>query len=277
MSGGGGGQSTPDKTTTVSEPPAYVKPYAEDYLSRASAVSNTPYAAYSGQRIADLSPEQQAGLAAKTARATNGSPVMNAAQSDALKTISGGYLSPESNPWLASTVNKAMGDVQSRINSQFNKPGAWGSTAHQGVLTQGLGDIASGMYGANYVNERTNQLRAQALAPQYAASDYNDAEQLLSVGDARRQTTQDQLNQAYQDWLDQQQDPNKKLDILGSAINTGSGGYQSTTSASTPYQPNRLAGAVGGGLLGYGANSLLGGNYPYLSTAGGAVLGGLFG
>jgi hypothetical protein len=181
-------------------------------------------------------------------------------------------MSPDSNPWLKQNVNQALNDVQGRVNTQFNKPGAWGGTAHQELLTRNLGDTASQLYGANYSNERTNQLRAAAFAPQLAAADYNDAEQLLSVGDAYRGYEQDLLNQSYQDWLDQQQYPNRQLDILGSAISTGSGGYQSTTSAATPYQSSPLAGALGGGLLGAGAAQAFGQN-PWLGGAAGAGLG----
>lgn len=251
--GGGDAPSTPDKTTTIQEPPAYVKPYAEEYLSRASNLSNEPYNQYSGQKIASLTPEHMAGLDAKTQRAAYGSPVMNAAQGQAYNTLNGAYMSPDSNPYLKQTVDTALGDVQSRVNSQFNKPGAWGSTAHQELMTRNLGDTAASMYGANYSNERANQLKYASLAPQYASADYQDAEQLLSVGDAYRSYEQDLLNQSYQDWLDQQQYSNRQLDILGSAINTGSGGYQSTTTAGTPYQASPIANALGTGLLGYSA------------------------
>jgi hypothetical protein len=57
--GGGGGNSTPEKTTQTIDLPEWAKPYAKDALERGRALSNTPYQAYSGNRIAGFSPLQE--------------------------------------------------------------------------------------------------------------------------------------------------------------------------------------------------------------------------
>lgn len=57
---GGGGQSTPAKQEiTQTSIPDYAKPYVEKMLGKAEAISNTPYQAYGGERIAGFTPMQR--------------------------------------------------------------------------------------------------------------------------------------------------------------------------------------------------------------------------
>lgn len=275
-SGGGGGRSTPTTTTTInkSEPPAFVQPWSEQLMNRGAALSNTPYNPYPGQKIADQAPETAQGLNMTAARAQNGSPLMKSTQQNQLDTVNGAYMSPDSNPYLKANVDRALGDVSTRVNSQFNN-NDYGTTAHQETLARALGDQANQLYGANYSAERTNQMRAAMFAPQLAQADYADATALLGVGDARRSLSQEGLNQQLADWTERQQDPYKKLDTLASTISTASGGYaNSSSSAPNPYQTNPVAGMIGGGMAGYGLGQMAGFN-PYLSAGGGALLGGL--
>ena len=56
---GGGGSSQPAKQeVTQTSIPDYAKPYVERMLGKAEAVSNAPYQAYSGERIAGFTPLQ---------------------------------------------------------------------------------------------------------------------------------------------------------------------------------------------------------------------------
>ena len=273
---GGGGSSAPTTTTTISksEPPAFVQPWSVNLMERGAALSQTPYTPYTGQKLADQAPETALGLDQTAQRAMNGSPLMRATQQNQLDTVNGSYMNPDSNPYLKANVDRALGDVQTRVNSQFNNAN-YGSTAHQETLARSLGDQANQLYGANYQNERLAQQRAAMFAPQLAQQDYADAQALLGVGDARRALSQEQLNQQLADWTEAQQDPYKKLDTLASTIATASGGYaNSSSSAPNPYQTSPVAGMIGGGLAGYGLGSAAGIN-PYMGAAGGALLGGL--
>jgi len=57
----GGGSSSPQPTSTSTTTiPEYAQPYAEETLGKASALTNTPYQAYEGERITGSTPEQQA-------------------------------------------------------------------------------------------------------------------------------------------------------------------------------------------------------------------------
>lgn len=272
-SSGGGGTST---TINKTEPPEQVKPFLAPYVQRGFALSEKPFEQYGGQRIADMTPEQNLGLDFTAARAMQGSPLMRETQNQAMQTARGDFLRPESNPYLRQNVNTALGDVQTRVNSQFNRPGAFGGSAHQELLTRNLSDTAAQMYGANFANERTNQQRAMAFAPQLAETDFRDAQALLGVGDIRRENAQDMLNLNYENFLAQQQWPYQQINFAGDVLaRSMGGGGTSTSTAPNPFRSNRAAGALGGAAAGAGLGSMLALSNP--ATAGLAIGGGLLG
>ncbi len=274
--GGDEGNSQPATTsqTTTREIPAWAQPAAQDLLARGTTLSNTPYQTYDGQRIAGMTDNQNTGLNMIQNRAMNGSAEQTAARQNYTDTMNGAYLSPDSNPYLRNTVNQALGDVSGRVNSQFSGNG-YGTTAHQETLTRNLTQAANDAYGQNYANERNNQMKGLAVADQMGNIDYNNAQQLIGVGDIQRQESQDVLNNQYSDWLAAQNQPYRQLDVLanslGAAVN-GNGSVQAAGYASNPYTANRYANAVGGALGGYSLGSALGDNGGY-----GAVAGGLLG
>jgi hypothetical protein len=242
---GGGEKQT---TTSKNEPWSGAQPYITDYLKKSQTQSNTPFSFNSGDQIAPFSPEQQYGLGMTTQRAINGSPVMNAAQGNAYNTLQGNFMSPDSNPWLKQNVDTAMGDVQGRINSQFNNNN-FGGTAHQENMTRDLGKVSGQMYGANYDQERSRQMSAMGLAPQMAESDYRDAQALLGVGDARQQLSQRYLDQANGLFNQNQAYPQQQLDAYGRAVGVGVGaGGTSTQTSPNPNQRSGIADLIGTGV-----------------------------
>lgn len=271
-SGGGGTTTTVNKT----DPPDEVKPYLAPYVQRGFSLSEQPFRQYGGQRIAGMTPEQNLGLDFTAARAMQGSPLMRETQNQAMQTARGDFLRPESNPYLRQNVQTAMGDVQTRVNSQFNRPGAFGGSAHQELMTRNLSDTAAQMYGANFANERTNQQRAMAFAPQLAEADFRDAQALLGVGDIRRENAQDFLNLDYENFLAAQQWPYQQVGFAGDVLARAmGGGGTSTATGPNPFRSNRTAGALGGAASGAGVASMLGLSNPYI--AGAAGIGGLLG
>lgn len=251
--------------------------YITDYLSRAKQQSAQPWQQYQGRRIADITPEHQLGLAMTTNRALNGSPDVNAARQNFQKTMNGDFMSPESNPWLKQNVDTALGDVQTRVNSQFNKPGAFGGTANQEVLTRALGNTAADMYGQNYNNERQRQVQSQLFGTQLGQQDYTDAQALMGVGDINRGLQQDVINQQYGDWKEFRGWPQQQLDSYRQAVATGMGAGSSGTSTQQQpgYKANPLAGAIGGGTAGYALGNAFGEGYGGWGAALGALGGGL--
>jgi hypothetical protein len=84
-----------------------------------------------------------------------------------------GYMTPTangsmlfSNPMLDATFNKAAQGVQNNVNAQFSGAGRYGSGAHQGVMQQGMNDLATQMYGNAFETERGRQMQAAGLIQQ---------------------------------------------------------------------------------------------------------------
>lgn len=295
-----GGSSPPANTTqtTTKEIPLWAQPSAMNLLQRGEALSNQPYQTYTGQRIADLTGQQTTGLNLVQNRALYGSPEEQSARQNFTDTLSGKYLgqgaaynpyADMNNPYLKGMVNQSLNDVTGRVNSQFNGNN-YGTTAHQETLTRNLGEAANNAYGqafnlqaqladanANrlqsaYSNERNNQLQMAGLLPQYGNIDYNNAQQLIGVGDIYRQEAQDRLNNQYADWAAIQNQPYRQLDVLGNSLGAavnGQSNLSSTGYQSTPYTANKLASSIGGGLAGYGIGNTI--NSDYGGYVGGAL------
>jgi len=270
MSGGGGsGNST---NVSKVEPPDAVKPYLNPFMQQASAVAGQPYQAYGGQRIAGFSPEQEAGMQLTSARALQGAPDINATRSNLYETMSGAYLSPDSNPYMKQMADTALDQVQGRVNSTMRGTGGYGGSAHTETLARSLGDTAANMYGTNYANERTNQMRGMAFAPQMQNIDYQDMQALTGVGDARQALNQGVLNQGYENFLDAKNYPYQQLDVMGNAIRSTMGAGGTTTSTGpNPYQSSPVASALGGAATGYGLSSMLGFTGPVGAGIGAAA------
>ena len=295
-----GGSSAPANTTqtTTKEVPLWAQQSAVNLLNRGEALSNQPYQSYTGQRIAGMTPQQTTGLNIVQNRALSGSPEEQAARRNFTDTMGGKYLgqgaaynqyADMNNPYLKGMVNQSMNDVSGRVNSQFNGNN-YGTTAHQETLTRGLGEAANNAYGqaynlqaqladanANrqqsaYSNERNNQLQMAGMLPQYGNIDYNNAQQLIGVGDIYRQESQDALNNQYADWAAAQNQPYRQLDVLGNSLSSavgGQGNISATGYQSSPYTANKLASSIGGGLAGYGLGNAV--NSDYGGYVGGAL------
>jgi len=237
----------PSKTTTTQEIPTWAQPYSKEILARGKSLSDEMYVPYTQRRIAQFSPENEQAMSGVMNRATTGNSAMNLGQSNVESMLRGDYLKADSNPYFSGVVDNAMNQVQGRLNTQFNNPGAFGSTAHQETMARGLGDVANQMYSNNYQNERQNMMNALGMAPQFAQEDYNNLNAMNQVGDARRELSQSLLDQQYADWLEAQNFDLKNLDILGNSLNMAVGG-QGITTAPNPYQSNNAANYLGAGL-----------------------------
>ncbi len=128
----GGGNSPAGSTTTTQDIPEWLKPFAmQGMTGLTNAYNATPD-----------------GVA----------PVTAAGNQYLMDVIGGGYLN--NNPYLDAMFDRASGKVAAGVNSQFSSAGRYGSGAHTGVLTEGLGNLATDIYGKNYATERANQQAA---------------------------------------------------------------------------------------------------------------------
>lgn len=240
-----GGSSGGDTSTTG--PPKWQLPYIQQGYQGAQNIYQN-----GGTGVAPQSAETLSALQGTADRAQGGNAGVTAAQNVNTQTINGDFLN--NNPWLDQTFNRAAMQTQNQLASQFAGSGR-NLGASEGLRSQQLNDLATGIYGGAYDSERNRQQQAISNAPGLANQDYVDLGQLANVGAQREGYAQDILNQ-----------PGTALDQYLGRV-TGSVG-------STSYQPstrNRGAGAIGGALLG----SQLGSQYG--SGNWGSAIGGLLG
>ena len=243
MGGGGGGGN---QTTRV-EPPKYQLPY----LERGLGYAQNQYDA-GGAGVAPFSPETQQGLSGITNMATAGNPVTGASQDLATKTLQGGFLG--SNPYLDDTFGRAALQTQNQLASQFAGSGR-NVDASEGLRSQQLNDLATGIYGGAYDAERNRQNQVLGMSPQLANAGYADYDRLLGVGAQRENLNQQQLDA-----------PGQNLD---SFLNRVSGQMGQTNIASG--SRNRTAGAIGGGMMGAQMGGQMFGGNPWAQGIGGLL------
>lgn len=239
---GGKGGST--KQTVSNTPWSGVQPYMLDVFKKGQTLAN--------QQSPNAMQTQSYDMTNQLA--TNGDPMNQSANALNNATLSGAFLSPDSNPYLKQNVNTALDAVQSRVNSQFSGNN-YGSSANQETLTKNLADTAAQMYGQNYMNERGMQQQAMGLTPSLNANRYLDANQLSEAGAASAEA------------------PWSNIKNYASILGLGSGSGNSTTTSTANSSP--LSTMLGGGFLGA---SLFGKSGPLAGLGGlgggsGALLG----
>lgn len=283
LGGGGGGDAPAVQTNDV---PAWVQPYLKQYMQQGSQLGQGQWSPYTGQRFTGNNAYQNAGIEQQAQQAMGGSAVNNAASGNLTDTLNGTYLS-QGNPYLTQQIDKAQGDVVRNYNltarprqdqlmarsGSFGNSGVQQASAEEDrMLQDNLANISVQMRGADYTNERNRQLQAAGLAPGAAAAGYNDAQQLYNAGQAQNAPIQQQYDFNYQQWTDQQNDPYKRLTATGAPFGANMGSIQTSTAA----PGNSTAGAIGGGLAGWGLGNKMGlGGWGQAGTAAaGAVAGG---
>lgn len=239
MSKGGNSQ------TTRTEPPAYQLPYLQRGMQEASNLYDQ------GNRIAGFTPYQQEAQQMTARRAVLGDPTIKNASNYVTNTLSGGFMN--GNPWLDETFNKAALATQGQLASQFAGAGR-NVDQSQGLRAQQLNDLATGIYGGAYENERNRMQGVLPYAQQLGNQGYTDAQALMGIGNQQQQLAQQQFDA-----------PGTALNEYMARINSNIG---STTTQKGPSQGFSGGGAIGGAAMG----SLLG---PWGALAGG-LLGGFF-
>ena len=128
-------------------------------------------------------------------RARTGNPLLSTAQNEQLSTIRGDRLSA-GNPYFADMMSSAARPAISEFNtairdigSRTAASGRYGSGAMGEMESKATDNLATALTGeasklaySNYGAERTRQDAAIASAPQMAAADYADINQLMNVG-----------------------------------------------------------------------------------------------
>lgn len=226
MGGGDGGGGAPQTSTTTQSIPDELKPLASAYTSKAINLGNQSYSPYSGERYADLNGTQQMGLDAIQRRATDGSATVNNAEAALNKNIAGG----QTNPYLDSLVAKAQDSVRSQFTTGAVNSGSFGNSGLQEQFQQGLGDVATQMYGQAYDTDKARQLQSIGMAQDFGNQAYTDAGQLLNAGQITQDQAQQQKDFDYSQFQEQQNLPYKQLAAMSGVFGSNLGSTSQTQS-----------------------------------------------
>ena len=236
--GGGGGAPAQTTQTQVTDLPDWAKGYAQDTLAKGQALSQQPYQAYTGERIAGLSPLQQQAIESVSSPEAFGKQVQ-------------GYMSP----YMQNVV-----DIQKR---EAGRQSGMAGLQEQAKATAAgaFGGYRQGLESAERernLSRMMNDIQAQGsqAAFQQATQEANLATQQQSqLGALQQQQAQRPLDLAYQDFLTQKNYPYQQLSYMGNLIR---GTPMGMSSQSQVYQgaPTALQtmGALGMGA--YGAKQL---------------------
>lgn len=142
LGGIGGGSSPAGNVATTEEMPdwlkAYMKPALDKYGTELQNYQVDPYGimAGAGKQFSD--------------------------------TVNGMYLTPDSNRYLQDYFNAGAERVKGTLSPSFGHMQAFGSNSgYNEALSRGLGDLATGIYGGAYENERNRQAQMTAAAPAF--------------------------------------------------------------------------------------------------------------
>lgn len=185
-------------TTTTSTVAPEIAPYLTYGLEQAAGLyqgGGPQY--YTGETFVAPSQTTQAGLQALETRALAGNPLTGLAQQQLQGTLGGAYLG--GNPFFQGAFAPAAQAAQQQfkttlgdIGSKASLAGRYGSGAMSnlenraaGQYAQALTNTAGQLAYQNYEQERARQQQAIGAAPQLAATDYQDIQQLLQAGQIR--------------------------------------------------------------------------------------------
>ncbi len=248
MPGGGGGQSAPTTTTVQqnSVPPFLEKAYLEG-IDRARSVSKEQYTPYSGQRIANFSPQQVQAQNMVQQGIGQFMPTYNAgvaASQSAATPFSASSLDAYMNPYQSQVTDEIarLGNqnfsqnLMPQINSQFTGNGMFGSSRQATQLGQAAQNTQRDITGQqsqalqqgyqnsmqNYQTDQQRQLQAGAQLTNQAGQGQSlygaDVNAVAGVGQQQNQQKQQTLDTAYNDFLTQQQYPEAQAQFFNNIV-----------------------------------------------------------
>jgi len=250
----GGGGKAPTTSTGGTNTPWRQDERFDPLISGASGYLNRP-----GSTIAGFDPLQTQGQNMAMTAANN--PLI-AQQGGALgMMLNPGMLNPESNPYLAATVQGGIGqvfqnlleNVMPQIQSGATQTGNVGSS-RQGIAqgraiegaTRGAMDYATQAYMQNYQQQLANMLGASGQTTNAIQNALYPSMIMQDVGAQRQNLQQQMLNE-----------PLQRLGNYQNLISGNMGGSTTGTSTGAAPQHNPLMAGIGGALSGIGLQNQL--------------------
>jgi len=236
---------------------------------------------YTGETFVAPSQTTQAGLQALETRALAGNPLTGLAQQQLQGTLGGAYLG--GNPFFQGAFAPAAQAAQQQYKSTLGDIASKSSLAGRygsGVMGN-LQDRASGQYAQaltntagqlayqNYEQERARQQQAIGAAPQLAATDYQDIQQLLQAGQLREGYQGQQLGADIQRFNFLQNQPQQNLQNYMSLVYGNPLGRVANQTTSGAADTSTLQNVLGLAAVGSGVYKNLGSpNMSWLSNWG---------
>lgn len=162
-------------STTTSEPPAFLQGPLRSATQQAQGGLQNLF--NQGQGAGQTG----AGLEALFQRGQAGSPLLNQAQQTTQQTLAGDFLSPDSNPFLQSTFNRAADLTRGRLDTEFSGAGR-NLGASQPARSEELQTLASNIFGGNFQQERDRQVTAAGQAAPLAGADFQNIQAQIDAG-----------------------------------------------------------------------------------------------
>lgn len=249
----GGSQNTISQQTV----PSWLQPYLSSELTSGnSLVQGGGPQYYPGQQVAPLTSMQNEGIAGVQNQASQPNAATAADQQN--QTIeSGAYLNPNTNPYLAGTLNTANQGVQNQISSEFGSAGR-NVVGSAPVQSSAMNQLANQIYGGAYQSGMNNIVQGQALAPQLDAATYLPSSELLQTGAGVQGQNQSNINANMNAYNYTQQLPENMLSWYSGLLSQNGAPFGgSSTSASG--SNNSAMTDIGAGVAGASALSSLAG------------------
>jgi len=239
-SGGGGGTS---KTSTGIDPA--VLPYVTDILERGKSLYSQPGPAYfPGQTYVGPSSQTTSALGSAEQIARGGNPLVSGALQQQQDVIGGQYLG--ANPYLEAALRPGQESATQAYNqaiggtrSQASSAGRYGSGAQnqlESLSQQNLANALTNQAGQaayqNYAAERGMQNQAAQYAPTLSQARYQDANQLLKLGQIGEGYQEKALQGDISKYNYEQNLPYQQLQNYASLIQGTPMGQTSTTTSS---------------------------------------------
>lgn len=234
-------RSVTNEVTSVQGFPDWYQEIIRANTARASAVLNEPYIAYQGPRIAGITPDEQRAYQNVRSNVGVGRDAVSSGVSRASSVAGGPFNREEFNkyytPYKEGVVDR-IADLGTRnltekllpgIRDEFIGAGQWGSSRMDEFGRRAVRDTQESILGeqanaldAGYKNAMDAYLTGQktsleaadqlgALGQIQQSMGYKDAAQLEAIGQQQRGFTQDNLDLAYGDFLEQRDLPIQRL------------------------------------------------------------------
>lgn len=270
MSKGSGSGGAPANQTITNQPPQYVQNQAEKNMGVANYLASQPFPQYQGQLVAPLNDVQNAGInSAINAAGSYGPALQGAAGVDANAIAAGpaGQVGTYMSPYIQQSLMPQLQAAQQNLNQQQQQTNAQATQANAfGDARQGVQNSLNNFYGnqtmagiegqgfnTGYQNALNTALGEQNtllaggnqlanLANQTQQMGLTGANALADAGQLQQTNQQQQLNTAYQQFLNQAQYPFQMLGVQESAISNNP--YSLTNNVNLPGM-NPLAGGLG--------------------------------